>query len=178
MEVETISPTFMKALIRCYLLQKQARKKVFHHGRFFKQIIKVFRWQRKIRRQVAKNIGTNDTSPRPPLLVHDSIALESPHSQASSSSGDTTNGLQNPPSGKSIQNTNAIRTSARREPVTDLDIVRRNLWLMIVRKDIVQAHRRKVTFKEQKLLKSRSIALKCQSHFKDFHRLNNKIKQE
>lgn len=58
----------------------------------------------------------------------------------------------------------------KQESGADLDIVRRNLWTMIVRKDIIQAYRRKVSHKEQRLLKFKTIAYRCQSHLSDLNK--------
>lgn len=120
MEIETINPFFMRALLKCHMFQQQARKKVSHNRRFFKQVLKVFKWQRRIRRKIGLN-----------------------------------------------------KSSAGYPPE---DIVRRNLWLMIVRKDIVQAHRRKVALREQKLLKARIVAHRCLSHFEQFQKQHSRDK--
>jgi len=248
MESEVINPKFMKALIRCYLLQKQARIRVFHNRRFIKQLIQVFKWQRDIKRQVeaANKIPSDDSrqhdllsNPVPPKspassaeesgyfpklvkLENGIVSLgENPNTEATILSVETSAELnsserspplqfrrlsthtppisprcsspQSPTSLRPpVESTQSFRLSeidhdtdqtsnrvaAKRESVTDLDIVRRNLWLLIVRKDVIQAYRRKVSFKEQKQLKSRSIAYRCQTHFKEFHRHNNKHNQD
>lgn len=64
-----------------------------------------------------------------------------------------------------------IRTAS--SAVADLD--RKKLWRLIVRRDIIQAHRRKVAFIEHKLLTTRFIAYRCQSYFKEFKESNNKV---
>lgn len=138
-----IDSRFFKTLLRCYLLQKQVKTKVFHQKLFIEQAFKVFRWQRRIRNQVATNNGSlnphNGTSP--PQIVSTSNGIVP---------------LQDGP---------------------DFDIVRRNLWLMIVRKEVIQAQKRRVTIREQGLIKSRHLAYRCQLHLRDFHRKNRSRKQ-
>lgn len=95
-----ISRKFMRGLLRCHLLQKQARKQVKLSKRSFKNVLKAFKWQHQIRKQIT----------------------------------------------------------------TDVDIVRRNLWLTIVRNDILRAYSQRAAFREHKIKKSRSIALQCEQH--------------
>lgn len=123
MDTKRIDPVFMKALVKCHRLHKEARKKVFHNRRVLMQMLKVFKWQRRIRHKILSS--NNQVQER--------------------------------------------KVATKKESITDLDIVRRNLWLVIVRKDIVQAHKRKMTLKEHKLVKSRSVAQRCRSYLKEFH---------
>lgn len=123
MDSNRIDPIFMRALVKCHRLHKEARKKVFHNRRVLVQMLKVFKWQRRIRNKILSS--NNQTQER--------------------------------------------KAVAKKESITDLDIVRRNLWLVIVRKDIVQAHKRKMTLKEHKLVRSRSVAQRCRSYLKEFH---------
>lgn len=119
METQSIDPRFMKALVKCYLLQKEARSKVFHDRRVLKHMLKVFKWKRLIRHDI--------------LISKTPIKSEIP-------------------------------------PASDrLDQARRNLWLVIVRKDVIQAHKQKMTLKEHRIIESRLIAYKCQSYFHKFH---------
>lgn len=175
MEIETINPIFMKALLKCHRFQRQAREKVSHNRRFFKQVLKVFKWQRRIRRQIKSNNDPLRKQTRPSLMLSSSISIR------------LTQNNQNLGLNSSIDKTETelsqddatpnSKALAKREIIADLDIVRRNLWLIMVRKDIAQAHRRKVTLKEQKLLKARTIAHRCQSHFKQFQEQHNKDKK-
>lgn len=180
METEIINPVFMKALLRCYIFQKQARKKVFHNRRFFKQVLKVFRWQRRIKRQIKANNNSTGYPLKPSLLLQDSITLKISHPQISEL-GITSNKIEidpyQTPISRPLINPN-LRVLTKRETVTDLDIVRRNLWLMIVRKDVIQAQRRKAAFREQKLLKARMVAYRCQSHYEQFQKQHCKVKQQ
>lgn len=183
METETINPSFMKTLIRCYLLQKQAKKKVFHDGCFLKQVLKVFKWQSKIKRQIKlKNIESPKESPpqaSSSSIIQDPVSVEtqkSPSNVSQTSSGKEVSSSNQQSTLRSSQKPKFFTLMLKSKTVGDLDTVRRNLWHIIVRKDIVQAHRRKVNFREQKLLKSRAIAYRCQSHFQEFHKQNNKHK--
>lgn len=51
------------------------------------------------------------------------------------------------------------------KPMANVDIIRRNLWMMIVRKEILPAQRRRANFRHEKLRKSKMAAHRCQSHF-------------
>lgn len=146
METATINPIFIKALVRCYLLKREARKRVFHNKCFYRQVLKVHKW----RSQIKKRVETNNIS-------SSSSSIRSTSSAGSNASTDDT---QQP-------------SSLRNESQADIDIVRRNLWLMIVRKDVIHAQRRKTHSREQKLIKSRAIAQKCMTHRKDFHKNHN-----
>lgn len=127
MDTDIIEPRFMKALMRCYLLQKQAKRSLFRNRRFYHQVLKVYKWQHKIKNQIEAKKHCNE-KPSSPQLASNSLE-------------------------------------------TDSDEVRKSLWLTIVRKDIVQAYKRKVRFREFKIMKSKTVAYRCQSHFKEFHRM-------
>lgn len=45
--------------------------------------------------------------------------------------------------------------------LTDIDIVRRNLWLMIARKEVILAQRRRSYYREQKISRARAMAHRC-----------------
>lgn len=281
-----IHPLFMKTLIECYYLRQEARNKVSHDRQFYKQLLRVFKWQRRIRRDIdnsnSSGNGSNysDSSPQSSLTSSSSSistafiptnqpdrnkAVEKPDenskesppsnnlnrlikresqyqspgdnqsthvsvgyaqqvpandksriailnddhrpsslSQKATSSKEivvsTLIGIRNnddknnnkidaassssKSNAKMIVNDNKSilqdesPSSGKESAGADLDIMRRNLWLMIVRKDIIQAHRKKVSFRDHKLLKTKTIAYRCQSHFKEFQRLNNKLKQQ
>lgn len=42
--------------------------------------------------------------------------------------------------------------------LTDIDIVRKNLWLMIARKEVILAQRRRSYYREQKISRARAVA--------------------
>lgn len=61
------------------------------------------------------------------------------------------------------------------QPMANVDIIRRNLWLMIVKKEILPAHRRRMNFRTEKLHKTRLAAHRCLSHLNlTFRKLNQK----
>lgn len=283
MDTETIDPRFMKALMRCYLLQKKAKKRVFYNRQFFHQVLKVYKWQNRIKSSIeaakssdGKASSSNEfdlpqnhlspknqvdegfdnekicvkeernSPPSPPPLSPRSSPRSSPlpsaptssppeslpESSKSSSSSlqdskpastivltastttpqDTTDGYVamsetetciSPPIERStsmdttnqipvkklnssiaLSDTNTKNNTLHLPQTTsegnlaDFDIVRRNLWLMIVRQDIALAYKRKVSFREHKILKTRAIAHRCQLHSKDFHRLKQQHRDE
>lgn len=59
-----------------------------------------------------------------------------------------------------------IEVSKKNKAIRDNDTARLNLWLMIVRKDVIQAHQRRREFQEVKVIKTRLIARQCQSKVK------------
>ena len=62
------------------------------------------------------------------------------------------------------------------KPEVDIEIIRRNIWLELVRKDILPAHRRRVNFRNDRLHKSKSTAHRCASHHNVFMR--KKVQQQ
>lgn len=204
METETINPIFMKALIKCYLLQRQARKRVFHNRRFFQHLLQVFKWRRRIRKQidVIKLDKTHETSnsyllpshlaaqecksnvsksPAPkikqePVESNSDVQQQTVHEQNNPQPQKPQPEPDQPLSEQSTQQERKGSGEKRQRPKkakstnstkrADIDIVRRNLWLMIARKDIIQAYRRRLNFREQKLLKTRAIAYRCQTQAK------------
>lgn len=218
MDTETIDPRFMKALIRCYLLQEKAKRRVFYNRRFFRQVLKVYKWQNKIKSNIEaskifdeEQSFSNKVISPPPKDQVDSVAgnekicikeernstqtLTPPQTANDEPSGNihivsrdlvTTTTPPRTVNEKPQASFDDVKKDSTPPPTTitpenandvisaDSDIVRRNLWLMIVRQDIAQAYRRKVSFREQKILKSRAIAQRCQLHSKEFYRLNQK----
>ena len=63
------------------------------------------------------------------------------------------------------------------QPMANVDIIRRNLWLMIVRKEILPAHRRRQNFRHEKFQKTKTAAHRCVSqfngHFRKQFKTNN-----
>lgn len=112
-ETIDVDPIFMKALIKYHTLQKKARTRVTNERLFFEYTTKVFKWQRKIRKQIKSsipNLQSNvDETTQPPV---ESNSLES---------------------------------------------VRKNIWLLIVRKDIVQGYKRKVQHNEQRIQRTKVL---------------------
>lgn len=61
MDFETIDPLFMKTLVRCHLLQREAREKFFHNRPIFKQILKAYKCERRIRDQIEASNSRKNT---------------------------------------------------------------------------------------------------------------------
>ena len=163
---ETINPKFLKALIDCYMLQKQVRKRVFHNKRFYKQVVKVFKWKQQIKEQIRdEQTSESGSTPSQPSTSYSSFSPSS-----SSINHDHFDPNPNAPNGMvpSLKQESQDDTAT----VANVDIVRRNLWLMIARNEIIHAHKRKMHLHEQKLIKNRAVAQRCLAHIKEFRRQN------
>lgn len=132
-EPQSIDSRFMKTLVMCHILQRQARRKVSKYDAIIKQHLRVFQWQQKIRKQAGLQLQMEEScsknreeSPDKNLQVYDYESSSSNIDQSHSNH-------------------------------TDPGIVRRNLWLMIARTEIKQEYRRRKSQKEQKLAKSKAI---------------------
>lgn len=184
-----IDPVFMRSLVQCHMFKKEAKSKVVHNKRFYKHVLKVFSWQRRIRKQIeANNNGSSDNSPQqsttsscstPPSIT----SIQTPILQQESilstistlSSGSFASSTESSITDEFICSQNVV---IKKESFAETRLTRKDIWLMIVRNDVLEAQKRKLAFKEQKLLKTKMIALRCQSHFIEFQRLNNKQKQD
>lgn len=133
----------VKSLLRCYRVKKQAIQDVYHNKTFYMQIIKIYNWKQQIRQQLVVDQHEQKRKHVEVCVNHTKMTL---------------------PFSLSILPESAV---------ADVDIMRRNLWLMIVRKEVLHAQRRKMSFKEHKIVKSKSLAHRCIGHLKEFKRRNS-----
>lgn len=115
-----------KALLKYYLLKRQARKQVFQNK--CGQIIKIFKWRRNYRLQ----------------LIREKYNCE----QEEDDEG-------------------GVGDCGGPSSLTDIDIVRKNLWLMIARKEVILAQRRRSYYREQKISRARAVADRCRAYHID-----------
>lgn len=61
--------------------------------------------------------------------------------------------------------------------VADVQIMRRNLWLIIVRNEVPKTQASKMKFKDTRLQKLKTTANRCVAHMREFRRRNMQKKR-
>jgi hypothetical protein len=74
--------------------------------------------------------------------------------------------------------TNGRKSNKRCGKKPNVELIRRKLWLMIVRKELPSAHISKTSLREQKLIKAKSVAHSCAEYIDVFRRLNGHDEEE
>lgn len=187
MDQAIIDPLFMKSLLGCYKLKRRAKTKVVQDRLFYRQLVKVYSWREQIRQQLHEaecGCSTRCTSTSTSSgstcssLCHLTTAMTN-SCNSSESTGSCSNQsyeLTYSPSDRKSPQTQVRKPNKRRSGKPNVDSLRRKLWLMIVRKEIPHAHKRKTNLRDLKLTKTKSMAQRCVSHLDDF-RWRNRMQQ-
>lgn len=168
MDQESLNPIFMKALIKYHILQREAKRKVSDDRSLYRGIFKLYKCEQKFLSLIEADQKHDQ------VLVNQQCESLLPYSHSTSPST-CVSSLRSPESEEYLTCSSSIsqsslerdqRTTSNHDNYTgtDLDIVRKNIWLSMVRKDVIQAYRRRASFKEHKILKSKMIAHRCLSH--------------